>query len=332
MKKCLFLLLIWQGSWATVWYTDREIDTFLTQADSDANNLVTKMLTSQSPVETLKSWLTSETDPLNKEYQLFQLLDHWAHNTPDAHFDAALKQLTQYQSISTRSYHHAGPNHHEFIFPVASKARGVENIWLAHRSQQEAADIIAHHKQPWAALSDLLSRESRPIEFAVKQAIANAPSVQREALANHLLADTIWPIQASMAIAHLVTLQNDPTLSEKAIQMLPKMAAERVFRHLADQRDPELIELIIQSDKTQADPNFVASLLSQHQDIPAVVDHLIKQLSQPAAANGAAFALRQNNDPMLRLRLQQLQKNQPNEGMNKHIEFILQDPKQEQQR
>lgn len=323
MKTCLLLLLVSQYSWATLWYSDQEIEAFLSQKSFQEQELLPLMLTSHDPNQSLKQWMTSAQDPLNREYQLFQLLDHWANHPPDAHFDAALKQLTKYQSVTTRSYLHAGPEHHQYIFPIASKAHGVENIWLAHRSQLKAAQIIAKHNDPWHGLSDMLSSDLRPINFAVKQAISQAPVNQREVLADSLLSQKQWPEQSADAIAHLVTLQNNSALTEKALETLPKMAAERVFRHLAQQPDSESISLMIQADKTQADRNFITSLLSPHQDQPGVVDHLLKQLSNPKSASGAAFALKQNKSPKVRQRLLQMKQAKPQGALNQHIDFIL---------
>ncbi len=332
MKKIILILSLATTNLCADLYSEQEISDFLNQQMGKSTPLIENIVTSSSPAKTLKSWLLTEQDELIKEQQLFSLLDHMTTMPPSASLLPILNQLSQYQAMATKMHSEAShPSQAtEAVFNIASKAAGVQNIWLMKSSQRKAIQILTSSNDSSTELLDLISAsKSRNATYlGIKNAILNVSDSSIETFKQQLQINKNHPLLHPI-ITDLALITKDMAFTYWAIEQVNKQQAERIYRQVViNYPASQSIEILTQNIKSEANPAFIASLLSHHIDRPAVSDFLIGQLENKSAVKGAAYALSKSQDPLVWKKMEQVHNNSNSKDIRKSIRFSFKQNKQ----
>ena len=328
MKTIILLIGLCSTQLIAALYSDAEITQFLTQQQNNKDSLSTHIFTSPHPKQTLKTWLLSDGDDLEKEYQIYGLLNQLAMSPPDDFFVPLLHELSQFKSTAVKQQ--AEAKHHnqasEAVFNIASKAAGVLNIWHMNATQQQAADVFSTDTDSVDRIEQLLSNTENgkfnTTLLGIKNAITQASPYQLKQFEQALiqsapLSKTTYPVIAALA----VTTQ-DTAFTVWAIQQIDKQQSEYLYRSIAQQfPSDQSIDIFTQDIKSTANPAFVASLLKPHVKDPRVSSFLLKQLTNESAAKGAAYALSKSDDPLVWKKMEKIHRNSDVESIRKSIRF-----------
>ncbi len=319
MKQIIFLMILCTQVAAIDLYEYNEIESFLHQHQTKSGELTAKILSHKQPLKVLNEWLLSDQSSLAKEYGLTQLLTYMSTMPPDSFYDHTLEFLAAYQPKATQ-LHSESSDTPEAIFKISSQANGVKNIWQMKRTQQLTQQIIQYSQTPWQDLLALTENKNTSF-LGIKNAINDASMKDLSPIINNLLEENTWPVNSGTLVVTLSQKLNDAFFYQKALERLERTAAERLYRHLAEQGQ---WKLLIAPITGQANRSFVTSLLAQYQDgNPEVETFLIDQLSNPKTASGAAFALSQNQNPVVWQQLLDMAKDSDNKAVHQLIEFSL---------
>ena len=282
--------------------------------------------TSSSAETAIDEIIKANITPLQREYILFNILAEISQQPPQAYHQYLVDLMKSYPVQANRAADE-GP------FPVAvfnlnSKAYGIENIWLAYRTEQRFNQLFNNNTklaliEIQAILSDQ-SRQQRPQWLGVKNSIAALSNNNLVALVQQLQLTTQVNAGLDLLISHVGLITADEQLINKALASNNRSIRQTTLRSLTDHLTGDMSKsILLAAAKNNQDTAFANSLLAAFSNDIEIQNHLIDQLNINTAAESAAFALSKSNDFSLveRLKIEYLKTNEQNK--QNHILLAL---------
>lgn len=334
MKYIIILLTFLSSLAHSTLYSDHEIEQFLYQQNNKNSGLVNKILTDQLPLISIKEWIHSKGhSDIEKEFQLFALLDQLALLPPDNHFSPLLKKLSEHQPLTFKNHPEGKYHGHAPIalFDISTKAKGVTNIWTAKNVQNQASHIISSETNTLEALALLLKNRpghSRPVQLGIKNAIQASTNSQLEHLKQAYYAQKTIPEVLQSSLSNVVMASNDLGFALWALENMNKEHSELTYRLIAQNFPQELcLDILTSPIKNQANPNFVVTLLTPYISHPKAAAYLLEQLNNKSTSKGAAYALSKSDDSLVWKEMERIYNTTASDDTKKSIQFSLQQNK-----
>ncbi|MFC3193910.1 hypothetical protein ACFODZ_06630 [Marinicella sediminis] len=318
-STCLFSTCL------AVHYDDHEISqlTLDKELRQLSENYHSKYFTAADPAQVVDQIIAADLIPLHKEAILFNLLTAISQQPPQKAHQYLVDTMKSYPTTATMI-------HDEGRLPVAvfnlnSKAYGIENIWLAYRSEQEYSQLLRDHPdQALKAFKQVLTEQSRPKWLAVKNSLAAADKKSKSRIINSFL----FEIQANQGfdrlISHLGLTTGNPELIAKALRSTDRTVREYTLRSVGRHFSVDFTrQLLMQQATVGQDQVFTTTLLAGYSSSTAVEKLLLNQLKQANTATAAAFALSQSTAPGLPDRLYQTYRQTTHKTQQNHLLMAL---------
>jgi hypothetical protein len=326
MKQTLtfFFVLMFFNTQAVV-YDSIEINRELNQHElhTKTQEYLTKYFTAKRPDKVVDELVNADLIPLHKEYILYQLLSTIAQQPPQDYHQYVVDLLKTYQVQATRDADE-GPLP-VAIFNLSSKAYGIENIWLAYRTEQRFNQLFNKSiPQAVTAIDVALSAQSRPQWLGIKNSISALSDEQISQLNDYLSTKVKINSGLDQLISHMGLETNNISLIKKALNSDLKSIREYTLRKSIQHFPKETAkELLLDAAQNSPDQKFSISLLHHFSDDRKVNEYLIDQLHDKQVADSAAYALSQSADFNLPQRLLKRFYQSSNETEKNHILLAL---------
>jgi hypothetical protein len=255
--------------------------------------------TAKDPGQVVDDLLAANLIPLHKEAILFDLLTSISQQPPQDYHQYLVDLMKTHQAKANRM---AEEGHLPVaIYNLSSKAHGIENIWLAYRSEQAYSQLLS--RDPDQAISTfraVIAEQQRPKWLAVKNSLAAADPKTLDRLADKLLNEVTINQGLDPLISHLGLQLADLALINKALASDNQTVREHTLRFLPQHvSDQQARNLLLKHADQGPDQVFSTSLLSTFAADPQVELSLLNKLNTPETAAAAAFALGQSQSPGL---------------------------------
>lgn len=296
-----------------VLYDEYEINFELNQPELAqlSQQFTQNYFTSSTAKTVIDDILKADISPLQREYIFFNLLSEISQHPPQA-FHQYFVDLMKRHPIQATKHGEEGP------FPVAvfninSKAHGIENIWIAYRTEQHFNQLFANNIK--LAITDIQSsladqsHRKRPTWLGIKNSIAALSNEKLTELVHHLQNTKKNTIGFDQLISHVGLLSADDDLIHKALSSEDQSIRQLTLRHLTSYLPSDVAKSwLLNVAASKQDAEFATSMLAAFSNDLEVQNHLIQQLSSDKLADMAAFALSQSSDISLpeRLRIEYL--------------------------
>ncbi len=296
------------------------------QTQELSQNYIHNYFTTAKPESVIDQLMKANISPLEREYILYQLLTEISQHPPQ-HFHQPFVDLMK--SYSTEAYIMAdeGP-HPNAIFNLVGKAHGIENIWLAYRTEQNFNQLFNENlPQAMTAIGNIIAANTaqrRPQWLGVKNSIAAMSPEQLTDLSEHLRTRIKINAGLDQLISHVGLQTANLDLIDKALNSNQQAVREFTLRHLNDFIQPATAkQILLENAAASADAKFSTSLLAQYTNDNDVQDFLLGELKNKQTANQAAFALSQSTDNSLPERLKRQFFKSPTSSEKNHILLAL---------
>ncbi len=293
------MLLTFNGQ--AVFYDTHEIrsETQTFELNNLSQNYIHNYFTAAQPALVIKQLLEANLTPLQREYILNQLLTEISQQPPQDFHQPFVDMMKTYPTQATKMADE-GP-FPDAIFNLNGKANGIENIWLAYRTEQ-AFNQKFKHDLPLAvaSIADIIAAPTalrRPQWLGVKNSITAMSAEQfielNGYLKNHVKSNT----GLDQLISHVGLVAADTTLIDKALRSNQQAVRELTLRQLNQHLTPASVKSILMAQaKSSDDARFSTALLVQYANDKDVQNYLLGELKNQTTANQAAFALSQSTD------------------------------------
>ncbi|WP_154223552.1 hypothetical protein [Marinicella rhabdoformis] len=326
MKYYILFIILCCGNVHSSLYSDDEIAQFLKEHQTQSSPLVTSIFTDKQPLKTLNNWLISKKlNDLEKEFQLYALLNQLATTPPDNHFLPLLEKLSLHQSKTFKNHPEGKYHGHAPIelFNISAKANGVLNIWSMKNAQSQASNIINNPSNVVEALEQLLNHKTghiRPVQLGIKNAFQVATNNQLKHVKQAFYRSPHIPSVLHTTLADLVVVSADIEFATWALGSVNKQQAERTYRLIAKEYpQQQSIDLLTRDIDSKANPNFIVTLLTPHINQNKVADYLLDKLTKESTTEGAAYVLSKSNDPLLWKKMEQIHNTTTSEAVKSKI-------------
>ncbi len=302
MKKIGFILalLLTHTSQAVV-YSDHEINQELTSPELQrvSKQFITEYYTSANPQQTIDALMTADKSPIQREYILFNLLTEISQYPPQDYHHYVVNLMKTHQAKAEKKHdegHVSVP-----VFNLTSKAHGIENIWLAYRTEQQFNQLFEHNiSTAIVRIKDIIAQKNRPQWHGVKRSIDALSHSNKEALVELLIQNTQPNTGFDQLISHVGLISGNLQLIEQSLLSEQRKIRENTLRKLSNHlTQNQAKSLLLNSAIHTSDMKMSTSLLSQYSDDSEVQNFLIGQLNHKDLAEHAAFALSHSNDLQL---------------------------------
>ncbi|MCB1583679.1 MAG: hypothetical protein KDI92_11485 [Xanthomonadales bacterium] len=321
---CLFLYLGLFSAEAVV-YDETEIHRELNQTELHQSSQVylTRYFTAKKPEQVVDELLLANLLPIQKEYILHQLLIAISQQPPQAFHQYVIDLMKTYKPVANRMADEAHTP--VAIFNLRSKAHGIENIWLAYRTEQRFSQLFNKStSEAVLAIKAVITAQSRPQWLGVKNSIAALTQSQLVELNQYLLSQVKANDGLDQLISHVGLISANEALISKALRSEQTTIREYTLRKLPQSLTQESAKNFLMQAVTKGqDSKFSVSMLHQFSDDEAVKALLINQLSNKAMADSAAFSLSQSSDVTLPERLKRRYLQSDNAIEQNHILLAL---------
>ncbi|TDR22527.1 hypothetical protein [Marinicella litoralis] len=301
IKTCLLLAIMFSHTCLAVIYDDYEINRELNKAElqQTTQQFLTEYFTAKNPQQTIEQLIQADMSPIEREYMLYSLLTAISQHPPQ-NFHQYVVDLMKTFPPQASKLHEEG-NLSVPIFNLSSKAYGIENIWMAYRTEQQFNQQFEKDRVAAVdAIKSVIAGGSRPQWLGIKNSLAALSNQQQNQLADYLYQNVNVNSGLDRLISHVGLLTGNLPLIEKALsseqQNIREYTLRKTINHLPRQQAKDLL---LQSARYSADQKFSTSLLSHFSDDEAVQALLIKQLSDENLAENAAFVLSQSTNQQL---------------------------------
>ncbi len=326
MRRMVILIgTLMIGKLHAVVYDGYEINATLnsTELQQLSEQYSQQYFTAQQPEKAVNKLLTADLTPLQREYILFNLLTQISQQPPQDYHQALVDQMKTY-AIQATQVHEEGYEA-VAIFNLRAKAHGIENIWLAYRTEQQFNQWFKHDlKQAMTVAQQVIANNSRPQWLGIKNSIAALTEQQRQKLVQHLLTEIKEHAGLDPLISHVGLLTADLALLDKALQSTETAVRQLTLRqlqyHLPAAQAKNLLMAAATDEKGAA---FGTALLGQFVQDPDVQAYLLTQLQNQKTAETAAYALSRSEDEAVIRALQQRYLNSDQQQEKRQILFAL---------
>lgn len=318
----LFMLIITAASHA-VFYDEYEIQNQLQNKDLSqaSKTFINDYFTSKEPNLVVNQLLKADLLPIKREYMLHSLLTAISQQPPQPFFQDFVNRMKTYEVVAMRSPD--GGHSPQALFNISSKAHGVENIWIAYKTEQLFSQLFNKNlEEVVSAAREITNAESRPAWLGFKNSFSALAFDKQVQFAEYLNNQELIGSDRLVSFVGLNT-QHIP-LVKKALFSENISVREYTLRHLNNHLAYEDAKnLTVNAAKNGPDEKFSTSLLGQYVTDQEVQNVLINQLNNKTTADSAAFALSQVNDRELheQLRTEFLKSN--NQIAKNHILLAL---------
>jgi len=268
-----------------------------------SSQFIKSYLTTHNPKAFINQFLQTDMSPLEREYQLFQLLTYLSQQPPQAAHQYFIDAMKSYP-IQALEIAEEG-NVPTAIFNLKSKAYGIENIWLAYHSEILFNQLFIQDKtQALKQAKKVIQSGSRPEWLAIKNSINGLSLDDKNKWVNILINEVPANSGLDILISHVGLTTSNPILIDKALQSEQQSVRQFTLRKLPQYfNKAQTKQFLIKSASTPKDTAFSTSLLGQFVDDEEVQEILFNQLQKQTAAAAAAFALSQATDSLIIERL-----------------------------
>jgi len=299
MNRCfllcslLLLFLSIKNSTAKT-YSDYEINQFLLTEATYVNSkkLIKGALLSQSPIRFIETFLSTHTDPIVKEYFLFELLQELSKSPPQKPFSDLVSHLKKYQAQANK---HDEESHLLVpVFNIKARASGLENYWQALEIESYFSQAL--NNTPLRALDEIreIFKNAKPSEWiGLNKSIGNINQENQKIISNHFLQSPKNFLGLEYFYREFVLKTHDFKLLEFGISNLDNHNREYLLRSMQGYFEEDSVSnMLLYAANNKLSQKFAISLMK-----PLVISdlkikkYLLTQLSDKEMGSSVAFSL-----------------------------------------
>jgi len=290
----LFLLFLSSQNLTAKTYSEYEINQLLLNETTYINSkkLIKRTLLSQSPIRYIETILSNHTDPIAKEYFLFELLQELSKSPPQKPFSDLVSTLKKYQVQANK---HDEESHLLIpVFNIKARASGLENYWKALEIESYFSQTL--NKTPLSALDEIreLFKNANSSEWiGLNNSIGNINQENQQIISNHFLQSPQNLLGLEYFYREFVLKTHDFKLLEFGISNLDNHNREYLLRSMQGYFEEESVSnILLYAANSKLSQKFALSLMKPlvNSDLK-IKKYLLTQLSDKEMGSSVAFSL-----------------------------------------
>jgi len=328
-NKFIFLLFVFLLN--TVYaklYTETEIRNIISNEKvlQNSKDFVNQFFTSKDPQVFIQNFMDTNAktgDSLIVEYKLFTLLEEISYQPKQTHLENFVDVMKKYQQ-QAKMLHTEG-RLSIAVYKLNSKARGIENIWLADDSLNKYQNLL--NTDPIVTLLKLknnINTLSQPEWLGLKSSINSINNENQIKISNFLLQEIENMQGLDKFVSRYALMTYNKDLMQAGIKYLNQSGREYMLRQMPEYFASDfVIQQLVNTAKTNDSKAFALTLLKPYMEYAKVQNFLIESLANIELSKQAAFVLSQTKDVETLIQLENIYFKSQSQQQKQQIVFIL---------